>query len=139
MGRADMIVQIHQNAAVAKEPERKDIKMTFVKLLDKETKPQIYGASHINIIFIESNIENEGIAVDLVMDDGYKYLLHLLSGKISTNLMSMNNCDNPFNIIYKYLFICENTNRHAIFYCDSPIKSWRFSKWERDPSLPSIA
>lgn len=122
--------------------------MTFDKLLDKETKPQIYGASRINIIFIESNIENEGITVDLVIDDGYKYLLHLVSGKISTNLMSMDNCDvallwfskdNPFNIIYKYLFICENTNRHAVFYCDSPIKSWKFSKWERDPSLPSIA
>jgi hypothetical protein len=31
MGRADMIVQIHQNAAVAKEQERKDIKMRELK------------------------------------------------------------------------------------------------------------
>ena len=40
MGRADMIVQIHQNAAVAKEQERKDINMRELKFraFNKSTK-----------------------------------------------------------------------------------------------------
>lgn len=81
--------------------------------------------NNLNVVFVKSNLTNRAVVVKCTGTEEFYTVVNLIDSGESLMCFVKDSLDSmekeAEDSTYKYLFLCESTNRYGLLYSDCPI------------------